>query len=230
MQSDSSSHFSVRITSSSSDIGKNEHTCRHGDQMEIDWGCPRAAAPSSPRPDRTGLLVSLHTRERAVSGDTSEGRAGLRQEGRGRWCCWWWRWWRWGGEHFEAIGGDVRFAQTQEWCLNMLPTNMAAVSLSSSLFSVTMYNPASSPRLLTMSFHIMLPHTRSCTQQAVTQLLCLRVRPSFFFFSLFFFYSAINAHGACVKATGGGGHYRLFPSGSHWKWKCDISHRRLPRL
>lgn len=66
MQGDSSSHFSVRITSSSSDIGKNEHTCRHGDQMEIDWGCPRAAAPSSPCPDRTGLLVSLHTRESRV--------------------------------------------------------------------------------------------------------------------------------------------------------------------
>lgn len=57
---------------------------------------------------------------------------------------------------FEAIGGDVKFAQTQGWCLNMLATNMAPVSLSSSLFSVTMYNLGSSPRLLTMSFHIML--------------------------------------------------------------------------
>lgn len=36
MQGDSSSHFSVRITSSSSDIGKNEHTSRCGDQMWID--------------------------------------------------------------------------------------------------------------------------------------------------------------------------------------------------
>lgn len=66
MQGDSSSHFSVRITSSSSDIGKNEHTCRRGDQMEIDWGCPRATAPSSTRPDRTGLLVTLRTRESRV--------------------------------------------------------------------------------------------------------------------------------------------------------------------
>lgn len=90
---------------------------------------------------------------------------------------------------FEAIGGDVKFAQTQGWCLNMLATNMAPVSLSSSLFSVTMYNLGSSPRLLTMSFHIMLLHTRRCSQQAVTQLLCLKVRPVF----------AINALGACVK-------------------------------
>lgn len=134
------------------------------------------------------------TQERAESGDTSEGRAGRRQEGRGRWrwCCRWWRRRGSGDEHFEAIGGDVRSAQAQGWCLNMLPTNMAPVSLSSSLFSVTMYNPASSPRLLTMSFHIMLPHTRSCTQQAVTQLLCLRVRPFFFFF--FFFSLFLSCH------------------------------------
>lgn len=188
MQGDSSSHFSVRITSSSSDIGKNEHTCRHGDQMEIDWGCPRAAAPPSPRPDRRGLLVTLHTREsrvwRHIRRESCPQTGGEGQvlvlvvvevEGAG------------GGKHFEAIGGDVKFAQTQGWCLNMLPTNTAPVSLSSSLFSVTMYNPASSPRFLTMSFHIMLPHTRSRTQQAVTQLLCLRVRPFFFFFSLFLF-------------------------------------------
>lgn len=115
--------------------------------MEIDWGCPRAAAPSSPRPDRTGLLVSLHTREsrvwRHIRGESWPQTGGEGQvvllvvvvvvEAAG------------GGEHFEAIGGDVRFAQAQGWCLNMLPTNTAPVSLSSSLFSVTMYSPASSP-------------------------------------------------------------------------------------
>lgn len=75
----------------------------------------------------------------------------------------------------------------------MLATNTAPVSLSSSLFSVTMCNPGSSPRLLTMSFHIMLLHTLSCSQQAVTQLLCLKVRPIFF---------AVNALAACIKVTG----------------------------
>lgn len=69
---------------------------------------------------------------------------------------------------------------------------MAPVSLSSSLFSVTMYNAGSSPRLLTMSFHIMLLHTLSCSQQAVTQLLCLKVRLMF----------AANALAACIKVMG----------------------------
>lgn len=59
----------------------------------------------------------------------------------------------------------------------MLATNMAPVSLSSSLFSVTMCNLGSSPWFLTMSFHIMLLYTPSCSQQAVTQFLCLKVRP-----------------------------------------------------
>lgn len=66
----------------------------------------------------------------------------------------------------------------------MLATNMAPVSLSSSLFSVTLYNLGSSPQLLTMSFHIMLLHTRSCSQQAVTQPRSLKVGPPFFFFAL----------------------------------------------
>lgn len=110
-----------------------------------------------------------------------------------------------GSEHFEAIGGDVKFAQTQGWCLNMLATNMAPVSLSSSLFSVTMYNLGSSPRLLTMSFHIML-HTRSCSQQAVTQLLCLKVKPVF----------AVNALGVCIKVTGNV--LSSFQSGNHRQW------------
>lgn len=61
----------------------------------------------------------------------------------------------------------------------MPATNMAPVSLSSSLFSVTMYNLGPSPRLLTMSFHIMLLHTRSCSQQAITQLLCLESQARF---------------------------------------------------
>lgn len=95
----------------------------------------------------------------------------------------------------------------------MLATNMAPVSLSSSLFSVTMYNLGSSPRLLTMSFHIMLLHTRSCSQQAVTQLLCLKVRPVF----------AVNALGACVKVTGNT--LSVLPSGNHWQWNWNITHR-----
>lgn len=87
----------------------------------------------------------------------------------------------------------------------MLATNMAPVSLSSSLFSVTMYNLGSSPQLLTMSFHIMLLHTRSCSQQAVTQLLCLKVRLVF----------AVNALGARIKVT----RYTLsaLQSGNHWQ-------------
>lgn len=87
----------------------------------------------------------------------------------------------------------------------MLATNMAPVSLSSSLFSVTMYNLGSSPQLLTMSFHIMLLHTWSCSQQAVTQLLCLKVRPVF----------AVNALGARIKVT----RYTLsaLQSGNHWQ-------------
>lgn len=71
----------------------------------------------------------------------------------------------------------------------MLATNMAPVSLSSSLFSVTMYNLGLSPRLLTMSFHIMLLQTPSCSQQAITQVLCLKVRPVV----------AIKAVAACLK-------------------------------
>lgn len=95
----------------------------------------------------------------------------------------------------------------------MLATNMAPVSLSSSLFSVTMYNLGSSPRLLTMSFHIMLFHTRSCSQQAVTQLLCLKVRPVF----------AVNVLGACIEVTGNT--LSAFPSGNHWQWNWNITHR-----
>lgn len=74
----------------------------------------------------------------------------------------------------------------------MLATIMAPVSLSSSLFSVTMYNPGSSPQLLTTSSHIMLLHTQSCSQQAVTQLLCLKVRPLF----------AVNVLSVYVKVKG----------------------------
>lgn len=173
MQSDSSSHFSVWITSSSSDIGKNEHTSQRGGQMWNDWGCPQAAAST---------LLSWHNRlagrereRERESGDLSEREPGCRRGGR------WWRRRRQqrGAARFEAIGGDVKFAQTQGCCLNMLATNTAPVSLSSSLFSVTMYNQASSPRLLTMSFHIMLLHTRSCSQQAITQLLCLKAGAPF---------------------------------------------------
>lgn len=94
----------------------------------------------------------------------------------------------------------------------MLATNMAPVSLSSSLFSVTMYNLGSSPQLLTMSFHIMLLHTRSFSQQAVTQLLCLKVRPVF----------AINALCAFIKVTGNT--LSAFPPGNHWQWNWNITH------
>lgn len=98
------------------------------------------------------------------------------------------------------------------WCLNMLATNMAPVSLSSSLFSVTMYNLGSSPRLLTMSFHIMLLHTLSCSQQAVTQVLCLKVSPVV----------AVNALAAFIKVTGNT--LSVFLSGSHWQWNWNILH------
>lgn len=81
------------------------------------------------------LLVTLHHHQSGSSG-------GRRQERRGGGA----------GEHFEAIGGDVGSAQNQGCCWKMLPTNMAAVSLSSSLLSVSANNRAATsplpPRLL----------------------------------------------------------------------------------
>lgn len=115
-------------------------------------------------------------------------------------------------ERFEAIGGDVKFAQTQGCCLNMLATNTAPVSLSSSLFSVTMYNQASSPRLLTMSFHIMLLHTRSCSRQAVTQLLCLKVGAPF-----------CRRCTGCQRGADGACGLSALPSQHHWQQSRTIA-------
>lgn len=86
----------------------------------------------------------------------------------------------------------------------MLATNMAPVSLSTSLFSVTMYSLGLSPWLLTMSFHILLLHTRSCSQQAVTQFLCLKVKPRFAV-------NALSAHVRVMKNM-----LSAFPS-DHWQ-------------
>lgn len=74
----------------------------------------------------------------------------------------------------------------------MPATNMAPVSLSSSLSSVFMYNVGCSPRLLTASFHIVLLHTLRRSPQTITQLFCLKVRLLF----------AVNALAACIKVMG----------------------------
>lgn len=88
---------------------------------------------------------------------------------------------------------------------------MAPVSLSSSLFSVTMCNLGSSPWLLTMSFHIMLLYTRSYSQQSVTQLLCLKVRPTF----------AVNALSDSIKVMAHS--FYVFLSKNHQQWTENIA-------
>lgn len=91
IQGDGSSSFGIKITSSSADIRKNEHTVT---TFRLTEGICRPQHPPIRHSVRAGLLVTLHMRDRGAWRHIT-GKNWLQTEGGGRGESTLWSYWRW---------------------------------------------------------------------------------------------------------------------------------------